>query len=119
MATTQTGQQPAPREVRVHIGLNAQGKITVEPNPFWIYRCEQEQVRWVCVQRHTHGDPKNDPCFIVDFEKETGSPFVRSQFQGHGDVSDLPRADATDNQEYKYTVRIGNKIWDPGGGVRP
>jgi hypothetical protein len=119
MATPQTGQQQAPKEVRVHIGLDANGKITVDPDPFWVYRCELEEVRWVCVQHHAHGDPKTHPCFTVDFDKPAGSPFVRSHFQGHGDHSDLPRSGAIENKVYPYTIRINGKPLDPGGGVRP
>jgi hypothetical protein len=120
MSATRTVPQVGPghgHEVRVHIGLDTNGNIVVDPDPFWIYRHQEEQVRWVCVQRHTHGD-ENHPCFTVDFDKGTGSPFERSHFQGHGDLSDLPTSGAAHNKEYKYTIRINGKELDPIGGVR-
>jgi len=115
-------------DVRVHIGCAA-GKITVDPDPFWIYRCENEQVRWVCVQDHKHGNA-NDPCFKVHFSKrkprgrsragsKTGSPFEMNRFAGHA-LSGHPTSEAKDNQKYKYTVTVKGKVpLDPEGGVKP
>ena len=118
MATPKIVPQTAPQDVRVHIGLDANGNITVDPDPFWIYRCEDEQVKWVCVQNHKHGDASH-PCFTVDFDKKTGSPFNNSNFQGHGALSDRPTSHAIHNHVYKYSVTVGDKTVDPGGGVKP
>ncbi|MBZ5541259.1 MAG: hypothetical protein LAN61_12150 [Acidobacteriia bacterium] len=119
MATPKIMPQTAPQDVRVHIGCDAAGKITVEPDPFWIYRCEDEQVKWVCVQHHEHGDA-NDPCFKVDFDKTTGSPFNDSHFEGHRRaLSGRPTSKAKDNQRYKYSVTVGKQTLDPDGGVKP
>jgi len=121
---TQTDSQAVP----VHIGRDTAGKITVDPDPFWIYRREDEQVRWVCVQHHKHGDAKH-PCFTVHFSKrkprgrlragsKTGSPFKMRKFVGHA-LSGSPTSNAKDNQKYKYTVTVGQYHLDPEGGVKP
>lgn len=117
MATPRMIYKEGPHEVRVHIGLDANGQITVDPDPFWIYEQEEEQVRWVCVQRHKHGD-SNNPCFTIDFDGGI-TPFNEPHFEGHGALSDRPTKQAIRNKEYKYTVTIGGQTLDPSGGVRP
>lgn len=118
MATPTVVTKAGPQDVRVHIGLDANGNITVDPDPFWIYRCVDEQVRWVCVQQHPHGDA-NHPCFTVDFDMKGGSPFNNSHFEGHGALSDRPTGHAIHNHVYKYTINmLGKPPLDPGGGVK-
>ena len=116
MATPKIVHQSAPQDFRVHVGLDAKGNIKVDPDPFWIYRCEDEQVRWVCVQHHTHGDA-NHPWFTVDFDT---TPFNNKHFEGHGALSDRPTDQAIPNHLYKYTVSMpGKGSLDPTGGVDP
>lgn len=123
MATPKIVPQSAPQDFRVHVGLDEKGNIKVDPDPFWIYRCEHEQVRWVCVQHHAHGDADH-PCFTVDFDPKDnpGKPplFNNTHFEGHGALSDQPTEKATHKDLYKYTVRMpGKEPLDPNGGVEP
>ena len=106
------------QDVRVHIGRDSAGKIYVDPDPFWIYRHENEQVKWVCVQDHTHGNAKH-PCFKVHFGKKTGSPFKRLKFKAQIALSGRPTSKAKDNRKYKYTVTVDQYHLDPEGGVKP
>jgi len=101
-------------DVRVHIGRDSAGKIYVDPDPFWIYRHENEQVKWVCVQHHPHGNAKH-PCFKVHF---AGSPFDMKQLDGHA-LSGRRTSTAKDNRKYKYTVTVDQYHLDPEGGVKP
>ena len=117
MATPKIVTQTAPQDVRVHIGCDGD-KITVDPDPFWIYRCANEQVRWVCVQHHVHGDAGH-PCFKVHFDEPTDPPFTMEQFEGQA-LSGRPTSKAVDHKLYKYTVTVQGKApLDPDGGVKP
>ena len=112
--------EPAPaldsREVLVKIGLDDRGNIEATPDYFQISKGRNEEVRWVCVQNHKHND--DGPCFTVDFEKN-GSPFYESQFSSEAPVSGLAKRTVLPGPKiYEYTVRIGDKTLDPGGGVK-
>jgi hypothetical protein len=105
------------REVIVRIGLDKNENIEVVPPYFLVSKGGNEEVRWVCVQEHEHH--KDGPCFNVDFEKN-GSPFYESQFSSDAPVSGLVKRNVLAGPRiYDYTVRIGDKSLDPGGGVRP
>ena len=112
--------EPAPaldsREVLVKIGLDDRGNIEATPDYFQISKGRNEEVRWVCGQNHKHND--GGPCFTVDFEKN-GSPFYESQFSSEAPVSGLAKRTVLPGPKiYEYTVRIGDKTLDPGGGVK-
>jgi hypothetical protein len=114
MATPARG--PSSREVIVTIGLKAD-KITVDEDYFKVSKSLNEEVKWVCAQDHKHGE--DGPCFTVDFEKN-GSPFYESQFSSDAPFSGLARRNVLAGPKiYKYTVRVGKKTLDPGGGVKP
>jgi len=111
---------PAPafenREFVVKVGLNNTGEIEVDKKYFSVSKSLNEEVRWVCAQNHEH--PKDEPCFTVEFEKN-GSPFYEFQFSSDAPVSGLVRRSVLASPKiYEYTVRIGDKSLDPGGGVR-
>jgi hypothetical protein len=107
---------PAFREVPVRIGLDAARNIVVDPEYFEVSKSGNEEVRWVCNQDHTCDELV--PCFTVDFEKN-GSPFYESQFSSNSPVSGLARRSVLPGpKRYEYTVRVGSKSLDPGGGVR-
>jgi hypothetical protein len=114
MATAGLGQ--VSREVIVSVGLDSKANIEVFPPYFEVSKSRNEEVRWVCAQKHEH--PKDGPCFTVDFEKN-GSPFYESQFSSDAPVSGLARRNVLPGPKiYNYTVRIGDKALDPGGGVK-
>jgi hypothetical protein len=111
---------PAPafenREVVVKVGLNSKGEIDVDTEYFFISKSRNQEVRWVCAQNHKH--PEDEPCFSVEFDKND-SPFYEFQFSSDAPVSGLVRRSVLASSKiYKYTVRIGKKSLDPGGGVR-
>ena len=104
------------REVLVKIGLDSNGNIEAVPDYFQVSKRRNEEVRWVCTQDHEHS--KDGPCFTVDFEKN-GSPFYESQFSSDAPVSGLAKRSVLPGPKiYNYTVRVGDKSLDPGGGVR-
>jgi hypothetical protein len=104
------------RDVIVEIGLDSTDNIQVNPDYFQISKSRNEEVRWVCIQEHEHAT--DGPCFTVDFEKN-GSPFYESQFSSDAPVSGLAMRSVLPGPKiYNYTVRIGNKTLDPGGGVQ-
>jgi hypothetical protein len=111
-----SGPRPGFREVVVEIGLDINADIEVDPDYFEIRKSKNEEVKWVCVQQHDHS--KDEPCFTVDFEKN-GSPFYESQFSSDAPVSGLAKRSVLPGPKvYNYTVRVGDKTLDPGGGVR-
>lgn len=97
------------REVTVEISFK-DGKISVQPDPFWVSKGANQEVRW----RLNGGDGQ----FLVDFGAD--SPFYESQFSQDSPVSGLARRDVLphDNRTYKYTVWVGNVKLDPGGGIK-
>jgi hypothetical protein len=104
------------REVLVRIGFDSKGDIEAVPEYFIVSKGRNEEVRWVCAQNHEHDE--DGPCFTVDFEKN-GSPFYESQFSSDAPVSGLARRSVLPGPKvYNYTVRIGDKTQDPGGGVK-
>jgi len=112
-----SGTRPGFREVIVEIGLGIDGNIEADPDYFEISKSKNEEVKWVCVQKHEH--PKDGPCFTVDFEKN-GSPFYESQFSSAAPFSGLAKRNVLPGPKiYNYTVRIpGKPDLDPGGGVQ-
>ena len=114
MATPALGASS--REVIVRVGLDSNQDIKVDPAYFFISKSKNEEVKWVCDQGHTC-DPV-EPCFTVDFEKN-GSPFYESQFSSTAPFSGLAKRSVLPGPKiYEYTVRIGDKSLDPGGGVK-
>jgi hypothetical protein len=106
---------PSSREVIVKVGLEGD-QIVVDPEYFQISKSKNEEVRWICTREHQHD--AGEPCFNVDFEKD-GSPFYESQFSSDAPVSGLARRNVLPGPRiYSYTVRIGSKTLDPGGGVK-
>ena len=109
--------RPGFREVIVEIGLDIDGKIEADPYYFVVSKSKNEEVKWVCVQKHEH--PKDGPCFTVDFEKND-SPFYESQFSSDAPFSGLAKRNVLPGSKiYEYTVRMAGKDdLDPGGGVK-
>ena len=101
-------QSPKDPVVPVTIAVDSQGEISVSPDPFVPHKHQDQVVRWSCT-------PKKH--FTVEFEKD--SPFYESQFSSDHPCSGIARRSlVTDKRRiYKYTVRVGNKVLDPGGGV--
>lgn len=112
-----SGPRPGFREVVVEIGLDINANIEADPDYFEIRKSKNEEVKWVCVQRHDHA--KDGPCFTVEFEKN-GSPFYESQFSSDAPFSGLAKRNVLPGPKiYNYTVRIpGKPDLDPGGGVK-
>src|SRR5713226_8283226 len=108
--------RPLGREVFVHIVVDNAGAITVDPDTFWVSKEKNEEVVWHC----TSTDPRDPrPHFKVDFDKN-GTPFHDSDFGKDSPCSGLVRRDVNHGPKiYKYTVRVGDKSLDPGGGVHP
>ena len=112
----ETEDYPDNREVVIEVRLNAAGDVEVSRDYFSVSKSGNEEVRWVCAQEHDCS--KNRPCFSVEFENND-SPFYEYQFSSDAPVSGLVRRSVLpSSQIYKYTVRIGDKSLDPGGGVR-
>src|SRR6266852_8801412 len=106
----------ATREVLVNVGLDSEGNIEAVPDYFEVSKRGNQEVRWVCAQNHEHGEV--GPCFTVDFEKN-GSPFYESQFSSDAPVSGFAKRSVLPGPKiYNYTVRVGDKSLDPGGGVK-
>ena len=99
------------REVTVEIRFDGEIHVDAPNDPFWVSKKDNEEVRWIL----KGGDGK----FLVDFGHD--SPFYESQFSQDSPVSGLVRRDVLPNSGrlYKYTVWVGGKKLDPGGGVRP
>lgn len=96
-------------EVTIYIG-------TVKPDPFELSKGKNEQVQWLCGQKHDHNANPNG-CFRAHFDHL--SPFVKNEFRKHGELSGPVRGDAALG-EYKYNVDIpGQPTLDPIGVVKP
>jgi hypothetical protein len=117
---------PAPRgKVVVAIELDAAGKnILVHPEKFWVHKGEFDEVQWICMVNHKHGN-QDPPCFEVNFNKKNGSPFAGQKFSHDRVSSGCPTVDAGPTQ-YEYTVTVANPdpngqpiTRDPSGGVKP
>jgi hypothetical protein len=108
MPTPRGGGDPNPREVIVHIRVE-NGRIQVEPETFHIHKHRDEEVKWICEE----GDGE----FMIEFED---SPFYEFQYSKDAPVSGLARrAILADRYKvYKYTVRVGDLVLDPGGVIR-
>ena len=96
--------------VEVTIAVDKKGEIiSVSPDPFIVRKLKDQMVRWICSK------PKQK--FSIEFEN--GSPFHDSQFSKDYPCSGLVRRGVVTDRKriYKYSVRVGNKVLDPGGGV--
>jgi hypothetical protein len=94
----------------VTIHVNKKGEVQhAEPEYFEISKSNQEEVLW------QSSDP--DVYFTVEFED--GSPFYESQFSSDFPASGLVRRDILPDlqRRYKYTVRAGGAVLDPGGVI--
>jgi hypothetical protein len=100
-----------PREVTVTISIDANKNISVDPDPFWVIKSANQEVRWILAD--------GDEDFLIDFNHD--SPFYESQFGPDFPVSGLVRRGILPNEgrRYKYTVWVGKEKSDPGGGVKP
>jgi len=118
MATpSQVNAEKAPRrQVVIVIETDQQGRIVVTPDVFWLHKSEGDEAEWFCLRRHDHHDPL-DPCFTVEFDAKA-KPFTEHTFKNDRARSGTPVVSA-DSKVYKYSVRVGNQVLDPGGGVKP
>ena len=110
MATLEMRPRQLPgREVIVEISFQ-NGKISVAPDPFYVSKHTDEEVRWISKE----GDD-----FLVDFKLD--SPFYESQFNQDSAISGLARRNVLpkEGRLYKYTVWVRGESLDPGGGVKP
>ena len=119
MATARTAPDSwEPREVVVKVSLNENGDVKVDTDYFVVSKSANQEVVWVCAQQHDHAMDKDQPCFSVEFD-DNDSPFYEFQFNSDVPVSGLVRRDVLPSPKiYKYTVRVGDKSLDPGGGVQ-
>jgi hypothetical protein len=118
MATPSLVKPPVPRaEVAVVIERDPSGNIVVHPDPFWVHKSEDEEVKWFCSMEHKHHDDPDNPCFTVDFKGN--SPFADFAFKGHHAHSGCASVKPDPNKLYKYSITVGNQTLDPGGGVKP
>lgn len=101
-------RNPKDPVVPVTVTVDKHGEISVSPDPFILHKHSDQVVRWTCT-------PKK--FFSVEFEN--GSPFYEAQFSSDHPCSGIARRNLiTDRGRiYKYSVRVGNKTLDPGGGV--
>jgi hypothetical protein len=97
------------RQVIVHIRVEGD-TIQVDPEVFQIRKQSDQEVKWV----RTDGDGD----FLIEFGQD--SPFYEFQFSKDAPVSGLARRTilADENRVYKYSIRVGNKVLDPGGIIR-
>jgi len=117
MATPSLVKAPLPRGiVAVVIELDANGNIVVEPDPFWVRKSADQEVKWFCSGGHDH--KANKPCFTVDFDAKD-KPFDEKHFEHHRAHSGCATVEGDKNKKYKYTVKVGDKTLDPTGGVEP
>jgi hypothetical protein len=102
-------QRVEDRDVIVHIRVEGD-TIQVEPEVFEVHKQSDQVVKWV----RTDGDGD----FLVEFGQD--SPFYEFQFSKDAPVSGLARRTilADENRVYKYSVRVGNHVLDPGGIIR-
>ncbi len=107
MNHTATGRAQR-KTVTIHVNRNGEVQST-EPEYFEISKSNQEEIVWQV------SDPK--AYFTVEFERE--SPFYESQFNNDFPASGLVRRSvlADPQKRYKYTVRAGGAVLDPGGVV--
>ena len=117
MATPSLVKPPAPKgEVAVVIERDPNGNLVVHPDPFWVHKSDDEEVKWFCSIEHQHGDA-NNPCFTVNFKGN--SPFLDPTFKGHHAHSGCASVQSDPKKLYKYSVTVGNQTLDPEGGVKP
>src|SRR5690242_5474875 len=94
----------------VTIHVNKEGEVQhAEPEYFEISKSNQEEIVWQVSDGKTY--------FTVEFEKE--SPFYESQFSSDYPASGLVRREVLPDlaKRYKYTVRAGGAVLDPGGVI--
>jgi len=93
--------------VEVKISLT-NGNIAVAPDPFWLHKLQDQCILWKC-----------DQDFSVEFDPHD-CPFYEYQFSQDYPCSGIVRRSVVtdDHKIYKYTVRVGGVVLDPGGGVK-
>lgn len=95
---------------KVIIHVNNKGEVQhAEPEYFEISKSNQEEIVWQVSDGKTY--------FTVEFEQE--SPFYESQFNTEFPASGLVRRNVLPDlaKRYKYTVRAGGAVLDPGGVI--
>ena len=108
---TQLQMHPQTREVTVKISVHQdEPRIRLTLDPFYVSKDANEEVKWVA------GDGVED--FLIEFGDD--SPFYEKQFSNYAPVSGLVRRNVQphEGKTYKYTVRVGNLVKDPTGGVK-
>jgi hypothetical protein len=109
--------KPSPRlpndPVWVIIDGDANGNMSVRPDPFWLDR--NEHVEFFCNLPHSSHGPN---CFTVTFDKP--DLFGSRVFGGHHVATGEPQLNAKEGIQHKYKIEAaGFKTLDPGGGVKP
>jgi len=108
--TPQAGKGPV--IVTIYIVNNA---IVVDPPKFEVSKKHKEEVQWHCGLKHTTHN--SNGCFRAHFEQD--SPFTRSEFRKHKELTGPSKETAVIGKEYKYTVEIeGYPPLDPIAVVR-
>lgn len=89
--------------------------IVVDPPKFEVSKKLKEEVEWHCGLKHSTHDPKG--CFRAHFDQD--SPFERSEFRKHKELTGPSKETAIIGREYKYAVEIkGYPPLDPIGVVK-
>lgn len=106
--STQSQTGIGPEVVPVHIKFE-NGTISVSPPTFWVSKLKDGVVKWDCAP---------DLPFTVEFGSDC--PFYENQFSKDWPCSGLARRNlmTSDSRTYKYTVRVGDQVLDPDGGVK-
>ena len=115
MATTSKTPQEGKGPVIVTIST-VDNTIVVDPPKFEVSKKDKEEVQWHCGLKHTTHHPNG--CFHAHFDQD--SPFTRSAFRKHKELTGPSTETAVIGKEYKYTVEIeGYPPLDPIGVVKP
>lgn len=99
------------REYVVEIKLNDKGQIIApkKTDRFVVHKHNDQEVRWNCTPA------KN---FMVEFNPND-CPFYEYQFSQDYPCSGLVRRNVVPDwsKNYEYTIRVGDQVLDPGGGI--
>ena len=87
-----------PREVTVTISIDANKNISVDPDPFWVIKSANQEVRWILAD--------GDGDFLIDFNHD--SPFYESQFGPDFPVSGLVDAVSSRTKTAATNTRCGS-----------
>jgi hypothetical protein len=114
MATPTKTPQAGKRPVIVTI-YSIDNAIVVDPPKFVVSKKHKEEVQWHCGLKHTTHN--SNGCFRAHFDQD--SPFTRSEFRKHKELTGPSKETAVIGKEYKYTVEIeGYPPLDPIGVVK-